>query len=75
MSEMSLVMLDLTNANLDQTMDVDEYRDYIHIGLKNIIRTYTNNSEGIIENEIINEYELTKCDESYYKTDFEQKYY
>ena len=48
MSEMSLVMLDLTNWNLDKTIEYDNYRDYIHIGLRNIIITYTNASDGTI---------------------------
>ena len=76
MSDMSHIILDLTSANLDQTLELDEYKDYIHIVLKNVIHTYENTSEGIsVENEIINEYELGNCDESYYKTEFEQKYY
>jgi len=68
-------MLDLTNANYFENIDIDESREYIHIGLRNYIITYENTTEGIQEKEVIKEYDIIKCDESNYKTEFEQKYY
>jgi len=68
-------MLDLTDANIAENIDIDQSREYIHIGLKNYIITYENTTEGIQEIEVIKEYDLIKCDESHYKTEFEEKYY
>jgi len=40
LSEMSKIMIDITSTNLDETLDYDNYKDYIHITAKNVIVTY-----------------------------------
>ena len=38
---MSKVVIDITGGNLDGTFEINDYRDYIFIGARNIIRSYT----------------------------------
>jgi len=47
MSDMSVLMLDLTDANIAENIDIDQSREYIHIGINNYIITYENTTEGI----------------------------
>ena len=38
MSEMNKVMIDLSSGNFDDTIIYDDVKDYIFIGIRNIIR-------------------------------------
>ena len=40
LSQMPMFMLDMTSNNLDNTIDIDNYKDYIDIKLKNVFKTY-----------------------------------
>ena len=69
-------MIDLTSGNLDETIDYDDYQDYIYIGARNIFKKYTNTSNGEKQMEEVTEiFNIVKCDESNYETVFEKKYY
>ena len=41
--DMSKTIIDITGNNLDSTVDINEYRDYIYVGARNIIRRYVKN--------------------------------
>jgi len=38
MSEMNKVMIDLSSGNFDDTIIYDDVKDYIFIGVRNIVR-------------------------------------
>ena len=44
LAKMPKIMLDLTSANLDNTIDLDSHRDLIYIGVRHVIKTYHNST-------------------------------
>jgi len=80
MSEMNKVMIDLSSGNFDDTIIYDDVKDYIFIGIRNVVRKYTPNPEGgvgadKILNETTNHFDVVRCDESNYDTDYEKEYF
>ena len=80
MSEMNKVMIDLSSGNFDDTIIYDDVKDYIFIGIRNIVRKYNANPEGGVgSDKILNEttvnFDIVPCDESNYDTDYEKEYF
>ena len=68
--EMPKIVFVVTEGNLDDTIDLDMYTDYLQIRIKNIIKTYDNGKETITTNL----YNLVKCPDEFFENEFENKY-
>ena len=76
MTEMNKVMIDLSSSNFDDTIVYDDVKDYIYIGLRNIIRRHDPQPDGSkVLNETTNYFDVVMCDESNFDTDFEKEYF
>ena len=73
---MSKTIIDITGTNLDTTVDINEYRDYIYVGARNIIRTYVKNqtSGEIQEFEEVKYFDVNRCNDTYFETAYEKGY-
>jgi len=38
--DMSKLMIDITGNNVEETFDINESREYVHIGIRNIEKKY-----------------------------------
>ena len=78
MTQMNKVMIDLSSGNFDDTIVYDDVKDYIYIGIRNIVRKYdtsaTVGGEKVL-NETTRYFDVVMCNESNYDTDFEKSYY
>ena len=78
MTQMNKVMIDLSSGNFDDTIVYDDVKDYIYIGIRNIVRKYdtsaTVDGEKVL-NETTRYFDVVMCNESNYDTDFEKSYY
>ena len=73
---MSKTIIDITGNNLDSTVDINEYRDYIYVGARNIIRRYVKNqtSGEVQEIEEVKWFDVNRCNNSYFETEYEKGY-
>ena len=69
MSDMNKVMVDLSSGNFDDTIAYDDYKDYVFIGIRNVIRKYVQTPAGKVLNETTNRYGLARCDETNFRGD------
>ena len=73
---MSKIMIDITGGNLDETFEINDYRNYIFIGIRNVIRKYPLSANGEKEEiEEIKYFDVNKCNASYYATEYEIDYF
>jgi len=73
---MSKVMIDITGGNLDGTFEINDFRDYIFIGIRNIVRKYPLQPNGEkIEIEEVRYFDVNTCNSSHYQTDYEVEYF
>ena len=70
---MSKTIIDITGNNLDNTIDINEFREYIHVGARNIIRKYVKDAvTGEIEEiEEVKHFDVNRCNNSYFETEYE----
>jgi len=55
---MPIIMIDVVSENLDKTIDLDSFRDYLHIGIRHISKTYDSDFE---ENVSTDYYNVGRC--------------
>jgi len=70
---MSNIVIELTSGNQGNSLDIDLYGAYIKVGITNIVRTYDREGgSGTVEDNEAGSYDLVRCPESFYETDFEK---